>query len=388
MALYPPIAGDGGSGGTGPQGPPGPEGPAGAEGPVGPEGPAGAEGPAGPEGPEGKQGDPGAAGSDGDDGKSAYEIYVDSLPVGAPVLSEAQWLESLKGEKGDPGEDAAGGGGLIPFKGEFVYRENSWIKPQSFDMKTSGSAFAKGAHSNVIEVNLRITKDSDLDKRIKTFGTAGLPGRPLTWSDASGRSTRYSIRSVTFAPYDGYNKWSFSVVHDPPPGGDWGITSNWYWADYDEPFQIEISLPDSPVDQGDLEDYHESVAKSGLTFTGSPAPIVWDGYANRNDNILKLKTSYSGQTPIYFSHGANYGELVWDFHQSLSSEMAWRFGSTVPLKIDRYGIKVNGSSVSRNVDILESARGAKSFDDFKQALIANLEARIAEEEREREAVDE
>ena len=46
--------------------------------------------------------------------------------------------------------------------------------------------------------------------------------------------------------------------------------------------------------------------------------------------------------------------------------------------IDRYGLKVNGSGVTRNVDILESARGAKSFADFRNRLIALLEEREAE----------
>ncbi len=43
----------------------------------------------------------GAGGIKGEDGKSAYQIAVENGFVG----TEAEWLESLKGIKGDPGND-------------------------------------------------------------------------------------------------------------------------------------------------------------------------------------------------------------------------------------------------------------------------------------------
>ena len=43
----------------------------------------------------------GAGGIQGKDGKSAYQIAVENGFVG----TEAEWLESLKGIKGDPGND-------------------------------------------------------------------------------------------------------------------------------------------------------------------------------------------------------------------------------------------------------------------------------------------
>ncbi len=72
------------------------------DGATGQTGPAGPEGPRGPEGPEGPK---------GDDGKSAYELYVEQYKkdhVGAEEgwMSEEQWLESLKGEQGEPGKDS------------------------------------------------------------------------------------------------------------------------------------------------------------------------------------------------------------------------------------------------------------------------------------------
>ena len=45
----------------------------------------------------------GEKGDDGDDGKSAYQVYLDNVPSGETPMTEAQWLASLKGEKGDQG---------------------------------------------------------------------------------------------------------------------------------------------------------------------------------------------------------------------------------------------------------------------------------------------
>lgn len=44
-----------------------------------------------------------SGGGAGADGKSAYEIYVETT-ADDPVLTEAEWLASLKGEKGDKGD--------------------------------------------------------------------------------------------------------------------------------------------------------------------------------------------------------------------------------------------------------------------------------------------
>lgn len=60
----------------------------------------GIAGPKGDPGPPGPQGEPGEPGADGQPGKSAYEVAVENGFVG----SESEWLESIKGEKGDPGD--------------------------------------------------------------------------------------------------------------------------------------------------------------------------------------------------------------------------------------------------------------------------------------------
>ena len=62
-------------------------------------------GPAGPAGPAGADGADGADGTDGADGKSAYQIWLDNGNVG----TEQDFLDSLKGDQGDPGPQGATG---------------------------------------------------------------------------------------------------------------------------------------------------------------------------------------------------------------------------------------------------------------------------------------
>ncbi|GLP64305.1 hypothetical protein TUSST3_09250 [Streptomyces sp. TUS-ST3] len=109
-----PAGATGPAGPKGDTGPAGPTGPAGADGATGPQGDPGGQGPTGatgPQGPKGDQGDQGPAGTDGapgtpgDDGLSAYEIAVADGFTG----TEAEWLASLIGPKGDQGDPGATG---------------------------------------------------------------------------------------------------------------------------------------------------------------------------------------------------------------------------------------------------------------------------------------
>ena len=90
---------DGTNGADGAQGPAGPQGPQGDPGVQGETGPQGIQGERGPVGPQGEQGEQGPAGQDGAPGKSAYEIAVEDGFSG----NVYEWLESLKGDPGDPG---------------------------------------------------------------------------------------------------------------------------------------------------------------------------------------------------------------------------------------------------------------------------------------------
>lgn len=88
----------------------------GGTGPAGPPGAPGAQGAQGDPGPAGPQGDPGA---DGDDGLSAYQVALANGYVG----TEAEWLDSLVGPEGPPGENATvpGSDTEVPFNDGGVF---------------------------------------------------------------------------------------------------------------------------------------------------------------------------------------------------------------------------------------------------------------------------
>ena len=102
--LKGPKGDKGDSGIQGPKGETGARGLKGDTGETGPQGIPGAQGPKGDPGVQGVKGDKGEKGDKGDsgvNGKSAYQIALDNGFVG----TEEQWLESLKGEKGDSYDD-------------------------------------------------------------------------------------------------------------------------------------------------------------------------------------------------------------------------------------------------------------------------------------------
>lgn len=74
----------------------------GEQGPQGAQGIQGEQGPQGEQGIQGERGPQGTDGKDGTDGLSAYELYV-QYTTDDPVLSEKEWLDSLKEPGGTNG---------------------------------------------------------------------------------------------------------------------------------------------------------------------------------------------------------------------------------------------------------------------------------------------
>ena len=89
------------------------------------------------------KGDAGKDGRDGADGKSAYQVAIDNGYIG----TEAEWLASLKGERGEPGE-----AGYTPIKGKDYFTD-----------------------AEIAEIKQECTyDDTDLSNRVTTLeGTVG-----------------------------------------------------------------------------------------------------------------------------------------------------------------------------------------------------------------------
>lgn len=89
-------------GDTGVAGPQGPEGPTGPQGIQGVKGDKGDKGDTGATGSQGPQGETGPTGATGANGKSAYEVW--KVISGNESKTEADFIASLKGAKGDKGD--------------------------------------------------------------------------------------------------------------------------------------------------------------------------------------------------------------------------------------------------------------------------------------------
>ena len=75
-------------------------------------------------------------GTDGEDGKSAYDLYLETVPEGETAMTEEEWLASLKGTDGVNGADGTNGvNGLTPFIGE---NGNWWIGEEDTGVKAEG----------------------------------------------------------------------------------------------------------------------------------------------------------------------------------------------------------------------------------------------------------
>lgn len=134
---------------VGPQGEKGPKGDKGDKGDTGkgeqgiqgPVGPKGADGVKGDKGDPGKNGEPGPKGDPGDTGKSAYQIWLDEGNTG----TEEDFLNYLKGSKGDKGDTGAPGkDGLPGEKGKQGERGEQGIQGLQGETGPKGDIGPKG----------------------------------------------------------------------------------------------------------------------------------------------------------------------------------------------------------------------------------------------------
>lgn len=166
---------------TGPQGEQGPQGPAGADGAQGPQGVPGVEGPQGiqgergPVGPQGEQGEQGPSGQDGAPGKSAYEIAVEDGFTG----NVQEWLESLKGDQGDPGFSPIVSAEAIPSGTRITITDA--VSSTVFDVMNGedgqDGAPGKNAYELAVEAGFTGTSAEWLDSLVGPSGAQGPAGQ-------------------------------------------------------------------------------------------------------------------------------------------------------------------------------------------------------------------
>lgn len=123
----------------------------------------------------------GAQGLKGDDGKSAYQVYLDTVPQGEEPMSEQDWLASLKGDKGDKGDDGDSAYQVylstIP-EGETPLTEAQWIaslKGEKGDKGVQGDTLViDGQNTYKLYHELGQNTDGAVDQKVLTDALDGL----------------------------------------------------------------------------------------------------------------------------------------------------------------------------------------------------------------------
>lgn len=157
-----------------------------------PRGPQGNQGPMGPQGPAGY---PGEIGPKGDDGKSAYQLAVDNGFKG----NLSQWLDSLKGPKGDAGTGASSNGELAE-----IDTRNDNQNPDWYLQNHSKSIVNEFKATSIIGVSSILTGSYCNLTTITPWGdnSGGLPIQFATSNDNDGRiAYRVAINNTTWSSW-------------------------------------------------------------------------------------------------------------------------------------------------------------------------------------------
>lgn len=128
----------------------------------------------------------GAQGLKGDDGKSAYQVYLDTVPQGEEPMSEQDWLASFKGDKGDKGDDGDSAYQVylstVP-EGETPLTEAQWVaslKGEKGDMGVQGDTLViDGQNTYKLYHELGQNNDGAVDQKLLTDALNNI-GVPVT----------------------------------------------------------------------------------------------------------------------------------------------------------------------------------------------------------------
>lgn len=120
---------------------------------------------------KGEKGEDGSQGADGADGKSAYQVAVDNGFIG----TESDWLASLQGEQGEDGKSAY----EVAVEEGFIGTEEQWLDslvgPQG-PQGPSGGIDGKSAYEIAVDNGFVGTEEEWLDSLIGPAGAAGSDG--------------------------------------------------------------------------------------------------------------------------------------------------------------------------------------------------------------------
>lgn len=157
-------------------------------------------------------------------GKSAYEVYVENLPTDETRLSEAEWLESLKGETGSAGHNPClGRYNMFPdpapeaVAGDYLFVDDTTESPVvTYVYKYDGTAWDSGA----VVVTSETGTDTGTETQIVTEEvnlTSGLKVGQLSKSNGVYVYKNWSNINHLMVPAVGYSK---AIFTSKPEGSD------------------------------------------------------------------------------------------------------------------------------------------------------------------------
>lgn len=114
------------------------------------------------------------------------------------------------------------------------------------------------------------------------------------------------------------------------------------------------------------------------TIVNTHGPLTFDGsksdYSGESSYaFMKFRENANSTNWMYFGPTSAYWETRWTLGAG-EMTFAQTQTSSPSVKIDKNGLQVNGSSVSRNATLLTALRSSNNFDEVKAKLIELLEA--------------
>jgi len=126
---------------------------------------------------------------------------------------------------------------------------------------------------------------------------------------------------------------------------------------------------------------HHKYTGGNVEIDNTDGGVMYHGwksdYSGTNDrSFMKFQLNANSETWLHFGPTSSYWETRWTLN---GGKMTWAatHSGTTSVAIDKYGLKVNGSSVTRNATMLQALKGSTDFESLKAKLVELLEAEVA-----------
>lgn len=272
----------------------------------------GQDGADGQDGQDGQDGANGVNGQDGQDGKSAYQSYLDTT-TDNPKKTEAQWVASLKGAKGDKGDtllvddnfdpvtdivnDTTTGGANKAWSAEMGKQLAEDVDDiPNIDIRVSGNKIVINTNAALApRVVISELSSNSLSCRAGQTATATfkVSGRRLTAAITAALSdtTHFSISPASVSPSSGVvEETMLTVTYNPGNGATAGTSHS-----------LTITIASGGVTYGTLELTGTVAAAPSITLTPASQTISAESGQSGTGTINVKGTALDGDISLTIS---------------------------------------------------------------------------------------